>query len=91
MVMDWGTIIYFVVIIGGMACFMVLPRRKQQKKMKEKMENLTLGQKVQTIGGIFGSIIRIQDNTLTLETGTANIVIAKNAVALVVPDTVIAE
>lgn len=45
------------------------PQSKQKKARAEMMKNLTVGDRIKTIGGIYGRICEIKDDTVTIETG----------------------
>ena len=64
---------------------MILPQRKRDKKMKEMLNNLHNGDKIKTIGGIFGIIVKRSDETLTIELipSKARMMISRGAVATV--------
>jgi preprotein translocase subunit YajC len=51
--------LYYVLIL--------LPRRMQDKKHRQMLENLTVGSRVVTIGGLLGTIHAIKPRTLLLE------------------------
>lgn len=67
-----GVIIWFVVMIALFYFMLIRPQKKQQKAMKTMLENLAVGDKVVTIGGIHGKIVSIKDDTVVLETGSGN-------------------
>jgi preprotein translocase subunit YajC len=46
--------------------FMIRPQMKRQKELKKFRENLAVGDKVVTIGGIHGKILEISDTTVLL-------------------------
>ena len=46
--------------------FMIRPQMKRQKELKKFRENLTVGDKVVTVGGIHGKILEIADTTVLL-------------------------
>ena len=48
---------------------MIRPQKKQQKKQAEMRNNLKVGDKVVTIGGICGKISKIKDEYVWIETG----------------------
>ena len=48
---------------------LIRPQRKKDKKVKEMLNALKQGDRVTTIGGIFGTIINIKDDTITLAVG----------------------
>ena len=49
---------------------LIRPQRKKDKKVKEMLNALKQGDRVTTIGGIYGTIINIKDDTITLAVGT---------------------
>ena len=61
------------VLIFVMFYFMLIrPQRKKDKKVKEMLNNLKAGDRVCTIGGIYGTIVGIKDDTVTLSVGRDN-------------------
>jgi preprotein translocase subunit YajC len=48
---------------------MIRPQQKKNKAIQKMRENLKVGDKAVTIGGINGTIIKISDEILTLEIG----------------------
>ena len=51
---------------------MIRPQRKKDKQVKEMLNNLKAGDRICTIGGIYGTITGIQDDTVTLSVGRDN-------------------
>ena len=51
--------------------FLIRPQRKKDKEAQEMLKNLKIGDRVCTIGGIYGTIVRIKDDVLTVEVGDA--------------------
>jgi len=45
------------------------PQSKQKKARAALMKNMKVGDRVKTIGGMYGRIAEIKDNTVTVETG----------------------
>lgn len=58
---------------------LIRPQRKKDKQVKEMLNNLKAGDRVCTIGGIYGTIVGIKDDTVTLAVGRSdtNMVIAR--------------
>ena len=48
---------------------LIRPQRKKDKEAKQMLENLKVGDRICTIGGIYGTIVRIKDQVLTIEVG----------------------
>ena len=47
--------------------FMIRPQRKQQKELQAFRDGLKKGDKVVTIGGIFGTIVEVKEDTVLME------------------------
>ena len=47
--------------------FMIRPQRKQQKELQAFRDGLKKGDKVVTIGGIYGTVSDIKDNSVLIE------------------------
>lgn len=52
---------------------LIRPQRKKDKKVKEMLNNLKVGDRICTIGGIYGTITGIRDDTIILSVGTDNV------------------
>ena len=58
------------VLMGAVFYFMLIrPQRKKDKQVKEMLNNLKHGDRITTIGGIYGTITGIKDDTITLAVG----------------------
>ena len=78
-----GLIIMLVVLFAIMYFFMIRPQNKKQKEIQKFRNELTVGQEVVTIGGVYGTIKSIDEvaNTVTLEVATGvKIIFAKEAI-----------
>jgi preprotein translocase subunit YajC len=74
-----------VLLIGGMVLLMWLPNRKRKKQYQQLMESLQPGKLVKTIGGIYGKIVAVKEDLVTIEVmpDKTRIVFAKGAIATV--------
>lgn len=52
---------------------LIRPQRKKDKQVKEMLNNLKAGDRICTIGGIYGTITGIKDDTVTLSVGKDNL------------------
>ena len=71
-----GTLISLLpmILIFVVFYFMLIrPQRKKEKKVQEMLNALKVGDRVNTIGGIFGTITAIKDDTLELSVGKDNV------------------
>ena len=63
--------ITMMVVLFAIMYFMIIrPQKKREKLTKEMLAGLIVGDKLVTIGGIYGKIVKIKDDTLILETGS---------------------
>ena len=59
-----------IIMIAVLYFIMIRPQRKKDKLVKEMLSQLTVGDKILTIGGIHGKITSIKDDKLIIESGT---------------------
>lgn len=62
--MTWGMLILIFVV---MWFFMIRPQRKQQKELQAFRDGLKKGDKVVTVGGIFGTVEELKDDSVLLK------------------------
>ena len=60
-------IIPFALILGIFYFLILLPMKRRQKKIQEFQDNLKVGDKIVTTGGIYGKVTRVTDKTLQVE------------------------
>ena len=61
-----------VIVIGMLVLlffFMFRSNKKQERETAEMRNNLEVGDEITTIGGIIGEIVKIKEETVTIETG----------------------
>ena len=75
-------IVFLVLIVAAFYFLAIRPQRKRQKEHQELMEGLKKGAKVITLGGIYGQIESISEDSvvLKLESG-ATLRIARSSIA----------
>ena len=59
--------IMLILIFGVMWLFMIRPQRKQQKELQAFRDGLKKGDKVVTIGGIYGTVCEVKENNVLIE------------------------
>ena len=60
--------------------FMIRPQRKQQKELQNFRDSLKKGDKVVTVGGIYGTVCEIKEGTVLIEVdNNVKIRVSKNA------------
>lgn len=63
-------VIYLAVIFGAMYLLLIRPQRKKQKEEKKMRENLMVGDEIVTIGGIYGRVISLKEDTIVIESSS---------------------
>jgi preprotein translocase subunit YajC len=63
----FGAFIPLLAVIVIFYFFMIRPQMKRQKEVRNFRESLKKGDKVLTLGGIYGKVVEIQDTTIILE------------------------
>lgn len=66
---QYGFLIMMVVIIAVFYFLTIRPEKKKRKKAEEMRNNLAVGDKITTIGGMVGKIVHIGDDLITFESG----------------------
>ena len=60
--------VFYFVVIGAVMYFMLIrPQRKRTKEEKELRESLQVGDEIVSIGGIYGRIISLKEETVVIE------------------------
>ncbi|MGE5544013.1 MAG: preprotein translocase subunit YajC [Bacillota bacterium] len=79
----WTSSLAFLVAFFAIFYFLIiLPRKKQEKKHNEMVQNLRVHDRIVTIGGIHGEVKKLKDKTLILKVSeNAELEILKSAVA----------
>ena len=78
MLFSYGPIVFMVLAFYFM---LYKPQKQGQAKRQEMLSNLKIGDNVVTLGGIYGVITKIADNTLEIKIAdSVEIKIAKTAV-----------
>ena len=64
---QWSMWIMLALIFVVMWFFMIRPQRKQQKELQNFRDSLKKGDKVVTIGGIYGTVCEIKEGSVLIE------------------------
>ena len=65
--MDWTTLVMMGGVFVVFYFFFIRPQQKKQKEEKEFRDNLQKGDKIITLGGIYGKITSVDDNYILIE------------------------
>jgi preprotein translocase subunit YajC len=61
------SLLYIVGLFAILYFLMIRPQQQRQKKHQEMIGNIKQNEKVITIGGIYGTIVKIKDKSVILE------------------------
>ena len=78
----WSMWIMLALIFVVMWFFMIRPQKKQQKELQNFRDGLKKGDKVVTIGGIYGTVCEVKEGSVLMEVDN-NVKIRVNKNALV--------
>lgn len=74
----------YILIIAFFIGYSVYSNKKRKEKAKKLYEDLKIGKKIITIGGIYGVINKIEENTVEIKVDdNTNIKFSKNAISKV--------
>ena len=63
----WTMLLMLALIFVVMWLFMIRPQQKRQKELNSFRDSLRKGDKVVTVGGIYGTVLEVNDNKVMLE------------------------
>ena len=66
--MDPNFIIMIVLMLAMLYFFMIRPENKRKKDAQNLRDSLKVGDVITTIGGIVGTICKVDENTIVIET-----------------------
>jgi preprotein translocase subunit YajC len=66
-VSPWVQLVPFALVLAIFYFIILMPMRRRQKKVEEFLQNLKIGDKVITSGGLYGSITRLGEPSLQLQ------------------------
>jgi len=76
----WGILIMYALLFAGMYFLLFAPQRKRQKELEKHQSELSVGDKVLAAGGIYGRVVSIKDDRITLELDSGRLVVHKSAI-----------
>ena len=83
-------VVQIAAIIAVMYFLFIMPQNKARKKAADMLAALKKGDEIMTAGGIVGKVRDIKDALITVETGTASVVVDRSRIVRVGSQTSIA-
>ena len=82
-----GIFILVVLVLFLIWLMLVRPQRRRQLNQQAMIDHLRVGDEVLTAGGLFATVVRIDDDEVTVELSPGSEArLSKRAIALVMPD-----
>ncbi|NLL47117.1 MAG: preprotein translocase subunit YajC [Firmicutes bacterium] len=77
-----------ILIVGVLFYFMIIrPQQKQQKERKAMLDSLKKGDRIVTVGGIYGELVALKEDYVTLKVADkVEIKVARSGIGHVVKD-----
>ncbi|MDH3583564.1 MAG: preprotein translocase subunit YajC [Phycisphaerae bacterium] len=79
----------FILMIVLLWLLIFMPQRREKKRKAEMMSKMGKGDRVQTIGGILGSVVEVREHEVVVkvdESSNARLRVAKGAIAAILAD-----
>jgi preprotein translocase subunit YajC len=78
--------LFLLAMLGVFYFLLIRPRQQEQRRIREMLTHLKVGDEVITGGGIYGEVVELDDHRVMLEVDeNVRIAVDKRAIASVVP------
>lgn len=64
---SWSLLLMMALIFGAMYFLMIRPQQRRRRQIEQMQSALGVGDEVVTIGGLYGIVTSVDDDTVTLE------------------------
>ncbi len=78
---DWTLIIFIVLLVAIFYFLIIRPKTQQEKKHRERLEQIRKGDEVVTAGGIVGEVVHLKDDKVTIKSGESRLVVQRGRIA----------
>lgn len=74
-----------IIMLVAMVLLMILPQRKRNKKVKDMLDGIKVGDHVRTIGGFYGKVVQTKEDFFVIEVPPDHVklTIARSAISTV--------
>lgn len=80
------SLIFLGLMVGVFYFLIIRPQRNRAKKQRELAESLEIGQEIRTVGGIHGTVTRIDEDSVVLRVEDGQIRVSRRAIGSRVGD-----
>ena len=74
------SLIFLGLMIAVFWFFIIRPQRQRARKQKEVAESLTTGQSVKTIGGLYGTVVSVDEDSVVLRVEEGKVRVSRRAI-----------
>lgn len=78
------SIVFLGLMVAVFWLFIIRPQRRRSKKQKELAGSLMVGQEVKTIGGIHGTVVSLDEDSIVLKVEDGKIRVTRRGIGSVV-------
>ena len=82
----FASIIFLALMVGVFYLLIIRPQRKRAAAQREMAASLEVGQEIRTIGGIHGTVISMDDESVVIKVEDGQLRISKRAIGARVGD-----
>ncbi len=76
----WTILAMYALLFVGMYFLLFAPQRKRQKELEKLQSDLGVGDKVLAAGGIYGRVVSMKDDRVTIELDSGRMTVHKSAI-----------
>ena len=76
----FGSILFLVAMVGVFYFLIIRPQRRRSKAQRDLSESLQVGEEIRTIGGVHGTIISLDDDSVILRVEEGRLRISRRAI-----------
>ncbi|WP_202707303.1 preprotein translocase subunit YajC [Sporosalibacterium faouarense] len=67
--MQYTSLIFPILLLAVFYFLVIRPQQKKNKQINEMRNSLKVGDEITTIGGIYGKVLKIKEDVVTVEVG----------------------
>ena len=75
-----GSLVFLALMIGVFYFLIIRPQRKRTKAQKDLAQSLEIGHEIRTIGGIHGTVISLDEDSIVLGVEDGRIRVSRRAI-----------
>jgi len=74
-----------IAVLIVLSLVMIVPQKRRDKKVRQMLDSIKVGDNIRTIGGIYGKVAKLKEDLVTIQTGPekVQILISKSAISSV--------